>query len=134
MQKRDKFQDSNRTPCHFKGEKIARAAVHVSAVDKVGCYGGETRQSLNHFKILHAGKRLTEAGRRQRAGERNQNSVTGISPVCFVIVPLGSPCLLGAHGARNCIYQNKNVWPREDGSQSWQNMHARMHGGLTAGH
>lgn len=49
---------------------------------------GGTHSSRNHFKILHAREGLTKAGRQQRAGERNQKSVTGISPVCFVIVPL----------------------------------------------
>lgn len=58
----------------------------------VGDVGG-THSSRNHFKILHAREGLTKAGRQQRAGERNQKSVTGISPVCFVIVPLGFPRL-----------------------------------------
>lgn len=97
VQERDQFQDSNRTPCRFKGGKSGQAVAHVSVVDKVVCYGMAVgmwgaHSSRNHFKILHA-REGTKAGRQQQAGERNQKSVTGISPVCFVIAPLGFPRL-----------------------------------------
>lgn len=45
---------SNHTSCKFKRRDCT--GCHVSIVDKVGCYGRETRRSVNHFKILHARK------------------------------------------------------------------------------
>lgn len=75
---------------------------HVGIVDKAGCYGREMRWSVNHKDFRMHGKAHWKW--REQAVERNQNSVTGISPVCFVIVPLGSPCLLGAHSTCNGIY------------------------------
>lgn len=46
----------NHTPCNFKRRDCT--GCHVCIVDKVGCYGRETRRSVNHFKIFHARRGL----------------------------------------------------------------------------
>lgn len=59
--------------------------------------------SVNHVKGFTPREKLTQPGRKQTV-EGNRTSVTGISPVHSLIVPLGSACLLWAHRACNCIY------------------------------
>lgn len=48
----------NHTPLTVKPRYCS--GCHVSIVDKVGCYGRETLQSVNHFKIFHTSKGSTK--------------------------------------------------------------------------